>query len=220
MPRRKTPLISGQYYHIFNRGINRQPIFLSNHDYNRALTTLFFYRYSSLPMKLSHFLLQNANKQQSILTNLTSTQQIVEITAYCLMPNHFHLILKQILDNGISTFLSNFQNSYTKAFNAKHKRNSVLLDRQFKSVHIETEEQLLHLTRYLHLNPYSASIIPKNQILTYPWSSIQEFVSGNYKISNPNSTIDIKPKQYSPFVIDHADYQQKLEKIKHLTLEN
>lgn len=219
MPYRKIPLISGSYYHIFNRGIDRQPTFHTKRDYQRALQTLSYYLPAEPPTKYSQFLKKPIDERQDILDSIAKLSHQVTIIAYCLMPNHFHLLLKQNEDLGISKFLANFQNSYAKYFNVKHKRTGSLFDRQFKAVLVESENQLLHLTRYIHLNPYSSHLIQKEEIITYPYTSLPEYLSGKYILSNPNQAIDIYPKRYKSFVLDHADYQQRLESLKHLTLE-
>lgn len=219
MPRRKVPLVSGQYYHIFNRGINRQPTFLEKRDYVRALKTLSYYRPSTSPMRYSQFLKKPIDERHELLTKLSTQEHQITIVAYCLMPNHFHLLLKQNEEQGISTFLSNFQNSYTKYFDSKHKRSGALFDRQFKAVLVESENQLLHLTRYIHLNPYSSHLVNSDQITTYPFSSLPEFLSGKYQLANPSVVLDIDPKRYESFVLDNSDYQQQLERLKHVGLD-
>lgn len=220
MPYRKTPLISGSYYHIFNRGIDRQPTFHTKRDYERALQTLSYYRPSTNSVKYSQFLKKPLEERQSIIKEINANPHQVTIIAYCLMPNHFHLLLKQNEELGISKFLANFQNSYVKYFNVKHKRTGSLFDRQFKAVLIESENQLLHLTRYIHLNPYSSHLIKKEEITTYPYTSLPEYLSGQYKIAKPSQVLDINPSRYERFVLDQSDYQQRLESLKHLALEN
>ena len=84
------------------------------------------------------------------------------------MPNHFHLLLKQTIDNGISHFLSKFTNSYTKYFNTKYNRVGPVFQGVFKSVHIESDEQLMHLSRYIHLNPVVSAVVEKQNLLSYP----------------------------------------------------
>lgn len=219
MPYRKVPLVTDSYYHIFNRGIDRQPTFLTKRDYERALQTLSYYRPSANSVKYSQFLKKSQDERQEILTSINHSEHQITIIAYCLMPNHFHLLLKQNNDAGISKFMANFQNSYVKYFNVKHKRTGSLFDRQFKAVLIETENQLLLLTRYIHLNPYSSHLVNKDEITTYPYSSLSEYLIGNYQLSNPNQVMEIRPKQYEKFILNHADYQQRLESLKHLTLE-
>jgi putative transposase len=80
---------------------------------------------------------------------MAGTPHRVTVIAYCLMPNHFHLVLRQNEDGGISQYLADFQNSYTKYFDLKHRRSGAIFNRQFKAVLIESENQLLHLTRYI-----------------------------------------------------------------------
>lgn len=219
MPVRKVPLVTDQYYHIFNRGINHQSTFLEKRDYLRALETLSYYRPSLIATRYSQFLKKPIDERQDLLAKLTSQEHQITIVAYCLMPNHFHLLLKQNEEQGISTFLSNFQNSYTKYFDSKHKRSGALFDRQFKAVLVESENQLLHLTRYIHLNPYSSHLISLDQITSYPYSSLPEYLSGNYHLTNPSVVLDINPRRYESFVLDHADYQQQLERLKHVGLD-
>lgn len=219
MPIRQTPLVTGEYYHIFNRGINRQPTFIVSRDFERALETLHYYRYSSPPIRFSHYMGKPAGDRVKLSRQFIQLPLHAIVIAYCLMPNHFHLVVKQERDNGLARYLANFQNSYTKFFNAKHKRSGALFDRQFKAVRIESEAQLLHVTRYVHLNPYSSHLITFEDIPTYPYSSLPEYLAGRYHLSDPQSVIDIYPDRYRRFVLDHADYQQHLESLKHLTLE-
>jgi putative transposase len=219
MPIRQTPIITGEYYHIYNRGINKQPTFTIERDYVRAKSTLDYYRHAGRRPKFSYFLGKSESERNNILKAISYENQEITIIAYCLMPNHFHLLLKQNTDSGISTYLANFQNSYTKYFNAKHKRTGALFDRQFKAVLIESENQLLHVTRYIHLNPYSSRLVKFNEIQSYPYSSLPEYLTGHYHLSDPNSVLNITPSRYRNFVLDHADYQQQLEALKHYTLE-
>lgn len=222
MPYRKLPLIPGQYYHVFNRGINRQPIFLTPSDYSRALLSLRYYHHLSPSPKLSYLLVQSKKIQDEVLASIDHQPKLVTILAFCLMPNHFHLLVRQETTAGISTFMANFQNSYAKYFNAKTQRSGSLLNRQYKSVHIETEEQLLHIVRYIHLNPYSGFVVKyPSQINSYPWSSLREYLENRTTFISPNlimshfSTLQLLEN----FHLDQANYQQTLEKIKHLTFE-
>lgn len=222
MPTRKVPLVTGEYYHVFNRGINHRRTFTAENnyrDYSRAIETLTYYRPMNNKLKYSYFLARPKDEQRDILSKFTKLSNRVTIVAFCLMPNHFHLLLKQEEDGGISQYLADFQNSYTKYFNAKHKRSGALFDRQFKAVLVESENQLLHLTRYIHLNPYSSNLITYDQITNYPYSSLTEYLSGKYHLSHPDTALDIYPKRYESFVLDHADYQQQLETLKHIGID-
>lgn len=133
----------------------------------------------------------------------------------------FHLLLQQVMDGGIITFLSRFSNSYTKYQNTKTNRVGPLLSGVFKSVHIEDDEQLVHLSRYIHLNPVVSYVIKEEELLSYPWSSLPDY------LKEDSSLVDLKPvlnlfksaEDYKEFVVDQIDYGKKLEEIKHLTLE-
>ncbi|MBI2326694.1 transposase [Candidatus Curtissbacteria bacterium] len=153
---------------------------------------------------------------------MTNCPVILEILGFCLMPNHFHFLLKPNDDNSISSFVRNFQDSYAKYFNTKNDRVGSLFQAMFKAVRIETDEQLLHISRYIHLNPVSSFMLKAQSLEDYPWSSFREYLgSGVYTFVNPKEILAFfKPKtRYKEFVLDQADYQQELEKIKHLTLE-
>lgn len=141
------------------------------------------------------------------------------------MANHFHLILKQTETGGIQKFLANLQNSYVKFFNLRHNRKGPLFQSAFRAVHIETEEQLLHTARYVHLNPSTAYIVEPSNLTSYVWSSLPDYFG-----ERSNLIVEISkemvislaggPAKYKSFVLDQADYQRELDKIKHLTLEN
>jgi len=136
------------------------------------------------------------------------------------MPTHFHLILKQLKKGGISTFIGNVLNSYSRYFNTKHKRGGPLWEGKFKNVSVETDEQLLHLTRYIHLNPTSAGLVKKPE--EWPYSSYLEYLGKIKKINRICSyedLIDISPLSYKNFVESRILYQRELAKIKHLILE-
>jgi len=224
MPGREIPLVNEEIYHILNRGVASQPIFLDKWDYKRAIETMLYYQNIRQPQKYSTFIIQAHIRREQILMDLKHKGEfLVEIIAYCFMPNHFHFLLKQIQDGGISKFLSNFSNSYTRYFNTKHKRLGPLFQGKFKSIRIETDEQLLHLSRYTHLNPYTSYVVKTlDQLLTYPFSSLPEYLnpqSSSFCHKKEVLSHFKKPSLYLEFLKDQADYQRRLDEIKHLTLE-
>ena len=221
---RKIVFRNNYYYHIYNRSIEKKPIFNNLREYSRAVLALQFYRFSDLPTKLSKFLVLNQDVQLNYLKKFnTNINKLVDILAYGIMPNHFHLILKQVTENGISKFIANFTNSYTKYSNTKNERNGPIFQGKFKAVRVETNEQLLHLSRYIHLNPYTSFVVKSLRDLeNYEFSSLPEYlrlVKTNF-FSKEIVLDNFKGKSsYWSFVFDQADYQRKLEEIKHLTLE-
>jgi len=225
MPGRKVPLVTNQIYHVLNKGIASQPVFLNKRDYNRALQTIFYYQNKEFPLKYSRFLELSNKRRLKILEKLkTQRKFLVEIIAFCLMPNHFHLLLKQIINEGISNFISNFTNSYTRYFNTKRERKGPIFQGKFKAIRIENDEQLLHVSRYIHLNPYTSFIVKSaKEIENYPYSSFTKYLEkASAEFCDKKIILDQFKNlaSYKKFVLDQADYQRKLEIIKHLLLEN
>ncbi len=223
MPGRKIPLVCGEYYHVFNRGIDRRVTFVLESDYQRALDTISFYRFANPPLCLSKFLRLEPKRRVDVLDVMALNNPQVCLMAYCLMPNHFHFLIRQDIDLGVSRFVGNFQNSYTKYFNTRHERDGSLFLDQFKAVRVETEEQLLHTSRYIHLNPYSSRLVSSLSDLSgYPWSSFPDYLSSNQTSLLDRSVISSRfsdSGSYGRFVFDHADYQRKLKEIEHLMID-
>lgn len=218
---RNVVLVNNEIYHIFNRGVEKRQIFMNSRDYGRAIETFRFYQYSNPSVKYSKFLALNTSLKKAFLENLTTHPKLVEIIAYCLMPNHFHFLLQQINENGISKFIANFTNSYTKYFNTKYERVGNLVQGPFKAVHIEKNEQLLHVNRYIHLNPVTAFLIKPEQLRNYKWSSYRGYLDSSGLAANSavvlgqfKTVVD-----YERFVLDQVDYARTLDSIKHLILE-
>lgn len=201
------------YHHVYNRGVEKRNIFLDEQDYRIFLYYLFIYllplkevlsKYPDLPIRLYK-------------TNLHGK---VELLSYCLMPNHFHFLLKQTTVDGISRLLKQLTNAYTLYFNQKYKRVGGLMQGNFKSVEVVTDELLLHVSRYIHLNPVSSEIVASPE--AYKWSSYQEYSQNVKFICNTNLILHFFPtaETYLNFINDQTDYARELEKIKHLTLED
>ena len=136
------------------------------------------------------------------------------------MPTHFHFILRQMEEEGIRIFLQRLINSYAHYFNLKKNRRGPLFESAFQAVRVETEEQLLHLSRYIHLNPTTAYLVehPKD----YLFSSYRVYLEEEKNdLINPEAVISYfsSPKRYEKFVLAQKKYQCELNKIKHLLLE-
>jgi len=223
MASRQIPLVNDHYYHIFNRGVNRQPITVNKWDYKRIIDLLRFYKSTYSPTRFSKFKLLPLEERKEMWNKINSSPSYVDIVAYCLIPNHFHLILKQNVDKGISKFLGNFQNSYTKYFNTKNERTGHLFQGQFKSVLVDTDNQLIHLSRYIHLNPYTSALVDnENKLTNYEWSSFPEYLGMTAEeICNKVSVMTnfSSPEKYKEFVLNNAEYLKTLTDIKHLLID-
>jgi putative transposase len=221
MPGRIVPLVTGEIYHVFNRGIDRRLTFNHKYEYERAIRTISFYRFCQTALKLSRFLSLSFKRQQEFLKTLGAARPLVSVICYCLMPNHFHLLLRQETDGAISRYLSNFQNSYTRYFNVSNERDGPLFMDQFKAVRIESEAQLVHVSRYIHLNPHTAFLTKtEKELELYPWSSFREYISGGAIVESEIVLgLFAGSDSYRQFVFDNADYQRKLKMIEHLAFE-
>jgi putative transposase len=206
-------------YHVFSRSIFKFEIFRDECDFERMKSLLWFYKREKPVIRYSFFL-ELKNKDEFYKQNIIDNDELVEIIAYCIMPTHVHLVLKQLKDKGISIFLSNALNSYTRYFNCKIKRKGPLWESRFKSVKVDTDEQLMHLTRYLHLNPVTARLI--DDPAQWKYSSYSEFLGGDSAdvvICNYNNSMEIKPNEYKEFVTSQIDYQRELAMIKEKFLD-
>ncbi|MBI2622289.1 transposase [Candidatus Microgenomates bacterium] len=136
------------------------------------------------------------------------------------MPNHFHLMLRQEKDDGIKQFMHRISNSFAHYYAIKNKQRGHVFEGNFKAVHVETEEQLLHLSRYIHLNPVTAYLVNKPE--DYPHSSYRVYLGEeSSEIVDPTVAIShfSSREKYREFVMLQKDYQRKLQEIKHLLLE-
>lgn len=223
MPYRKTPLIPGEIYHVFNRSIAKHPIFKNTREYQRMFDVVSYYRFEKPSLRFSFYnRLSTEQKKQFYQLRIINKKPMLEILAYCIMSNHVHFLLQPFKRNAISDFMRNIQNSYAKYINTKYKRTGSLFQFMFKAVRIETDEQLVYVSRYIHLNPATAFLIEIDQLKDYPWSSFRDYLSINPK-SFVNTSVVLEHfrsrKQYEKFVFDQVDYQRELNKIKHLTFE-
>lgn len=203
---------NGYYYHIFNRGIEKRNIFLSDRDYNRFLKTI---RICNDPSTLRFNILPNLSINSKDLKN-----NYVSVINFVLMPNHYHFTLKQLNNNGITQFLQRLGTSYSKYFNVKNKRTGRLFEYTYKAVPVESEEQLIHLSRYIHLNPILAGLA--KYINDYSWSSYSAYMGHpNYDFCNPKPVLSsfVSSKSYERFVLDQVDYAKKLKEIENLTVD-
>ncbi|MCF7916356.1 MAG: transposase [Candidatus Omnitrophica bacterium] len=217
---RKMPLVKGNIYHIYTKSIAKFKIFQKSSEYKRLEKLFSYYRTGEPPLRFSAFL-QLKNQEAFLQNRLSQKKNIVEIITYCIMPTHIHLIIKQLSENGISIFMKNVLNSYSRYFNIKIKRKGPLWQGRFKNKLVKNEEQLLHLSRYIHLNPVSANLVSKPK--DWQYSSYRYYLglvnnSQNW-LSNLFNYVESNPNLYEKFVNDNLDCQKELEKIKHLSLE-
>lgn len=205
---RKEQFEEDNFYHIYNRGVDKRPIFLNDDDRTRFIHSLYlFNNFSDIPNRFNVFSLEPKEL-------LTSIQPVVKVVAGCLMPNHYHLVLSPLEKNGISLFLHKIGTSYTKYFNIKHERKGRLFESTFQARHIDRGEYATYLTQYIHLNPvslYQAKLGTKEvleEVENYPWSSLADYLGQRSRFTITLNTsfrdevLDLSPAKYKEMVFE------------------
>jgi putative transposase len=146
MARRKVQFARGEYYHIYNRGCNKDKIFLSRENYG------FLLRLLRPRMREFH----------------------ISVIASCLMPNHYHFLLRQDTELSIRDMMQSLFNSYTKSFNAMFDRSGTLFEGPFQAIHVDEENYLIHLCRYIHRNPLDAGLVKSPE--AWEFSNYREWI--------------------------------------------
>ncbi|MEK7099879.1 MAG: transposase [Patescibacteria group bacterium] len=150
---RSTPLITGETYHIYNRGAHKNEIFSDSADYNRLLLLLYLSNRDK-PVNLRNLLEKHKGLTFVRLLELEGPgTPLVDLFAYALMPNHFHFVIRQKVDGGISAFMQKICTAYSMYYNLKHQHSGTLFQGRFKSSHINTEPYFRWIFAYVHLNP-------------------------------------------------------------------
>lgn len=198
---RKVKLVSGENYHIYNRGNSKQKIFLDREDYLRLVGLLYACNQKG-DLKVN-----NLNKGQTLF-DIEREEPLVNIGAYCLMPNHFHLLITQSEDSNISSFMQKLSTSYSMYFNKKYERTGSLFEGKFKAQHINKDRYLKYMFSYIHLNPIKLiqkdwkeiGIRNKKEVIeylnNYSYSSFLDY-TGTQRIQNKILNIKSFPKYFS-----------------------
>jgi len=221
MPSRFEPFIDKELYHLFSQSIDGKRIFEDDFYCKEFYNRLLYYRSSNATKSYSHLNLISKENYDEIYKEVMLKDSFkISILNYSLMPTHFHLITKQLKDNGITDVLSKTLNSFTRFYNSINNRKGQIFLSDFKAVRITSDEQLMHDSRYLDLNSYSAGLIKDfNKLPDFKWSGYPAYLGMKEDPLIDKSLIlgmfgnDIE--KYKEFVQDRADYQKSLESIKH-----
>ncbi|MBU2044271.1 MAG: transposase [Candidatus Omnitrophica bacterium] len=211
---------NSEIHHVFTKSIAGYKVFNTDYDFCRIIDALCFYSLEDPPCKFAYYKNSIEKNSKSKFQQVQFDRLILRIIAYCIMPTHIHLILEQSKDNAVSQYMNFILKSYSKYFNVKHKRKGPLWEGRFSNVRVETDEQLLHLTRYLHLNPVTAGIIDRPQ--DWQFSSYREYlglISEDQRLCSYDQFFKIDSKSYKKFVNDQISYQRELAKIKNMLME-
>ncbi len=214
---RRVPFVENEYYHIMNRGVDRRNIFMDEKDVKRFIQDMDEFN-TVTPIGSIY---ENQFKKKSKAKLGPPRSKLVDIVAYCLNPNHFHIIITPLVDGGVSKFMQRLGAGYTKYFNEKNKRQGSLFQGAFKSVHIETNAQLLHASAYVNLNDRVHKLGPRRSK-----SSMGEYLDGGVRqICNKDIVLGQfkSRKKYEKFANDSIEgtieKRKKDETMEALLLE-
>lgn len=219
---REISISEGEYYHIFNRGMHKRLIFNNDHDRYRFLFLITHFQSPAIFNDISQEvkIFKNSLCQHSVLTQINQEiiqKRTVGLTTFALMPNHFHLIVKETKTNGIANFMQRLQNSYTKYFNIKNEISGHLFQGPYRIVHIKDNEQLLYTSAYIHRNCRELKGW-KNREIEYPWSSYLDYTKKNRWGRLLETEIILSqsanPKEYQEWVESSGAKDDFLEKIE------
>jgi len=189
----KPQLINGEFYHVYNRGVEKRSVFQAESDYFRFIRSLYEFNDKNLVSLKDR---QRFKNRYYCHSYFHEKKLLVEILCFCLMPNHFHLILRQLVKSGISLFMQKLCGGYTGFFNLKYQRVGSLFQGPYKAKHISHEDYLIHLSRYLHIN--SVELIEPNWKTegVKDWEKVKDFLE-SYRWS---SYLDYIGKENFPSV--------------------
>jgi len=187
---RRTQFAEGEFYHLYNRGVDKRVVFTSASEYRRFIAYLYALNSESGTRTNLHRI-----SPEDLLGHERS-DPLIAIGSFCLMPNHFHILATPLTDDGIPKFMHRLLTAYTMYFNEKHERSGSLFQGSYKAQHVDRDAYLKYLFAYIHLNPaklYDRTWKERGprdlrqlerHIATYPYSSIQEHLTRKFTITN------------------------------------
>lgn len=214
---RKDPFITGEYYHIYNRGIDKRIIFKSNRDYERFIILLYLAN-SNDSFRLE-VILDRQHKKFSEILVLDKGDPLVSIGAWCLMTNHFHLLIRQEVDGGITKFMRKLGVGYSMYFNIKYQRQGALFGGLFKSKLIGVDDNYMrHLFGYIHINPLEINFPKWEDQINKPLVDMKKFLE-SYRYSSYLDYLGedrvekniINPKSFPDYFEDSRSFQDFVE---------
>lgn len=179
-------IIQGEYYHVYNRGVEKRRIFWDERDRVRFIHDLYEFNDRAMTTNMRY----HYAGRSSVFVPKSSQERelLVDIVAYALMPNHYHLLLRSRTDDGVSLFMQKLGIGYTLYVNERHDRSGVLFQGKYKAKHVDEEAYLRHLLFYIHLNPYEIFVQGQGTVRGtgktkgawsrfegYRWSSYQDY---------------------------------------------
>jgi len=217
---RNTIFVTGEYYHVYNRGTDKRNIVSDIFDSQRFLQSMDEFN-SEEPIGS---IFQNSFPKTKKLSGPTT--KLVNIVAYCLNPNHYHFVLEQLVDGGISEYMKRLGGGYTRYFNERYDRNGVLFQGRYKSIHIDSNEYLLYVSAYVNKNNVVHQLSgPTTKLVRSSWDEYMDRVSMEASICEKKIILEQfeNVKMYEKFVDDViknvVERRQEEKEIDYLLIE-
>lgn len=215
MPKRFEHFYKGGFYHLFNKSVDHRQVFNEGRTIALFKKILLYYNLGLSNQSYSKFIKHNKNKK---LFKKIKNKRFFSCLAYCFMPNHFHFLIRQNTDESLSKVIRQVLISFTRTYNQFSNRCGPLFIPHFQAVEINNEHQLIHVSRYIHLNPYSSGQIENlSEICSCTLSSMPIYLGAYDNLCEPKIILDIfgnNRQSYQAFVLEQAKYQRQLEVIK------
>ena len=213
MAQRKVQFAEYEHYHIYNRGNSKQVIFREPDDYERFQVLMY------LSNSYDRFVFRDVDENKR--SQLDRGELLVRIEAYCLMPNHFHILLTPLVSEGVTQFMQKLSTGYAMYYNRKYERTGSLYEGRFKSQHADSDEYLRYLYSYIHLNPVKL-IEPLwreegiqnlsrcfEYLKNYEYSSYPDIYIGPASVTRPEQAI-VDPVLFAGYFSSQSEYEREL----------
>ncbi|MEX2013897.1 MAG: transposase [Parcubacteria group bacterium] len=168
----------GEYYHLYNRAVNKQVIFHDTGDYLRFLFLILYFQSPLAFQQLGRLVKDFVQHRVLDIGEDVIKKRTIELVAFCIVPNHFHLLVKELEEGGIAAYMQRVLNAYSKYYNTKYEKSGHVFQGPYQFVHIEDNRQLLHVSAYIHRNSREIARWFRKEH-QYPWSSYQDFIGEN-----------------------------------------
>jgi putative transposase len=211
MPTRNVTFAPGEFYHVYNRGTEKRTIFKDKADYNRFIELLFLSN-SSKSVNV-----RDLKKTFKNIFEFDRGKALVSIGAYCLMPNHFHILITPLSDEGLAKFMNKLSTSYSMYFNKRFERTGSLFEGTYKAKHADTDEYLKYLFSYIHLNPVKLiqpdwkekGIVNREKayqyVSSFQYSSLPDYVGHDRK-----EGVILETGAFPEYFVEHKDHETEL----------
>lgn len=197
MASRRVPFVEGEWFHCYTRGVEKRTVFETERDYARFMESLYLCNTTGSVRRDD---LKRASGKH--IFEYPRVETLVDIGAYCLMPNHFHILLRSKIEGGITRFMQKLGTSYTMYFNVKNERVGGLFVTPFRAKHVSYDDYFRHVAQYIHLNPIelfepswksgaitaSLAVIAR-RLEKYPYASLPDYIKGKKGKGRPEKTI-------------------------------